>query len=108
MCPSLNAGRMGRFDQGNAAFGKLPGQSRTKELKFTAAGPLDEDFDQLPDRPALTRQGLVETCKAGGNSGPRWPGKLVRPPEGRVDLFRVSKQKGRKAHVWGKTDIDTV
>lgn len=61
MRPGLHTRRMGRFDQSNAALGKLPGQGRAKELKFAAARALKQDFDQLTDRPTLAWQGLVES-----------------------------------------------
>lgn len=89
---------MRRLHQGNAAFGMLAHQGMPEQLKFAAAGMVEQDFDELADRPALPGKRAVERGKAGGHGGARGPGKLRGPPQGGMDVFRMPKQDAGAGH----------
>ena len=80
MCPGLNTRCMGGVHQGDITFRKLMGKRVPKQLQFTAAGAIEQDFYELADRPAMTWQRLIKFCKTGGRCGTCRPGKLGGPP----------------------------
>lgn len=98
MGPRLDAGRVGRPHQRNAALRKLASQRMPEQQEFAAARTSEHDFNELPHRPAPARKRLVQRREARGHSVARRPGKLSGPPQGGVDEFRVPKQEGGAGH----------